>query len=321
MLSLKPLVSVCCQVFNHEVFLEKTIKGFQSQITDFEIEIIICDDASTDNSKSIIDQFARLDKRIKPIFQNENRFSKNERILYKYIYPKCIGKYIAVCDGDDYWTDPLKLQKQVDFLESNTDYGIVGTKMLSYYVDSDKFIDWSHPKNKIEKSNIANLATGNFIFSSSVMLRNDFIIDDWWHKLPFCDWPLYLLQIKERKIKILNENMGVYRIHSNSMFSSKGRENQLVKEIDCIKTLLVYSELETKVKELLGNTLMKNIKILNKESLDKSNAVVSKLIEDNELVLNSNRLTIEYFKSKLERIKKSFIYRTLVKLELSFRRL
>jgi len=118
----KPLVSICCQVYNHEKFIDKTIKGFQAQITDFNFEIIICDDASTDASKEIIVNYSKLDDRIKPIFQEENKFSKNERILYKYIYPKCIGKYIAVCDGDDYWTDSLKLQKQVDFLESNPDY-------------------------------------------------------------------------------------------------------------------------------------------------------------------------------------------------------
>lgn len=315
-----PLVSICCQVYNHEKFLDQTMKGFQDQITNFNFEIIICDDASIDKSKEIIAGYAKLDSRIKPIFQKDNKFSKNERVLYKYIYPKCVGKYIAICDGDDYWTDPLKLQKQVDFLEKNVDFGIVGTKMLSYYLEDDKFIDWSHPKNKKEILDVNDLASGNFIFSSSVLMVNDFIIKDWWHKLPFCDWPKYLLQIGDRKIKILDENMGVYRIHSNSAFSSISKQNQIIKEVDCIRTLIVYSELSVSVKSILGNTLITKINQLKEES-NKSIEGLNKNIHHAEIALGNSNDQMNYYFNKLKRIKKSFMYKTFVKIELFLRRL
>lgn len=305
----KPLVSICCQVYNHEKFIDQTISGFQNQITDFNFEIIICDDASTDASKEIITNYAKLDSRIKPIFQEENKFSKNERILYKYIYPKCIGRYIAVCDGDDYWTDPLKLQKQVDFLENNNDYGIVGARMLSYYEADDEFVDWSHPKNNNDLLNIKDLAQGNFIFSSSVLIRNDFIIEEWWDELPFCDWPMYLLQINDKKIKILDEITGVYRIHSKGMFSSISKQKQLVNEINCINVLLIYSELGVEVKSILGNSLMKKVKLLEEDCIRYSNKYKNEKLE-----LKSN---INIKKNKLNMIKEN-LYLFIKKLKSIF---
>jgi glycosyltransferase involved in cell wall biosynthesis len=337
-MKIKTLVSICCQVYNHEKFLDQAIKGFLSQQTNFEFEIIIHDDASTDASRQIIENYAKLDNRIKPIFQKENKFSKNERILFKYIYPKCIGEYIAVCDGDDYWTDPLKLQKQVDFLENNVDYGIVGTRLLCYYNYDDKFVDWIHPKNKKEILNIADLADGNFIFSSSVLVRNDFKIQEWWGKLPFCDWPMYLLQVRDRKVKILDKNTGVYRVHSNGIYSGVSLQKQLIKEIDCIRVLLAHSELATSVKSILGNTLFAKTNQLDKENnklivrLENENGDLSikykneverlnMMISQSEIAFEKSNIEMNYYFKKLKRIKKTIMYKTFVKIELFLRRL
>lgn len=119
----KPLVSICCITFNHAPYLKECLDGFVMQQTNFKYEVIIHDDASTDGTQEIIKEYTQKYPDIfKPILQTENQYSKGvKRILATFCYPKAKGKYIALCEGDDYWTDPLKLQKQVDFLEAHPD--------------------------------------------------------------------------------------------------------------------------------------------------------------------------------------------------------
>lgn len=122
----KPLVSICCITFNQVPYLRQCLDGFVMQQTSFPFEIIIHDDASTDGTQEIIKEYAeKYPQLFKPILQEQNQYSKGIRsILATFCYPKASGKYIALCEGDDYWTDPLKLQKQVDFLESHPDYSM-----------------------------------------------------------------------------------------------------------------------------------------------------------------------------------------------------
>src|SRR5690554_7571091 len=103
---MKPLLSICCTTFNHEKFLEKTLEGFLAQQTNFSFEIVIHDDASTDRTVEIIQEYAKKDSRIVSILQTENQYSQNIKIWPNYLFPKAQGKYIALCEGDDYWTDP-----------------------------------------------------------------------------------------------------------------------------------------------------------------------------------------------------------------------
>ncbi len=114
------MVSVACLAFNHEKYIRKTLDGFVMQKTNFRFEVIIHDDASTDGTAAIIREYEeKYPDIIKPIYQTENQYSKKIPINKTYIYPRCKGKYLAYCEGDDYWTDPLKLQKQADALENN----------------------------------------------------------------------------------------------------------------------------------------------------------------------------------------------------------
>ena len=116
------MVSIVCVVYNHERFLRDTLNGFVSQVTNFPIEILIHDDASTDGSAAIIHEYEKKYPNIFfPIYQTENQYSKGVKIADVLLYPRCRGKYIAICEGDDYWTDPHKLQKQYDALERNPD--------------------------------------------------------------------------------------------------------------------------------------------------------------------------------------------------------
>ena len=118
---MEPLVSICCITYNHEKYIADAIESFLMQEVDFPYEIIVHDDASMDNTQKIIKEYeSRYPELIKTILQTENQYSKGfqlQRIFAEY----ASGKYLAICEGDDYWTDPHKLQKQIDFLEANVD--------------------------------------------------------------------------------------------------------------------------------------------------------------------------------------------------------
>ena len=128
------LVSVYCATYNHVPFIRQCLEGFVMQKTSFPFEVLIHDDASTDGTQDIVREYAvRYPDIIKPIYQKENQFSKGVKIYLTYVYPRVKGKYIAICEGDDYWTDPYKLQKQVDFLESHPDYVMCSSRWDEYF--------------------------------------------------------------------------------------------------------------------------------------------------------------------------------------------
>lgn len=122
----EPLVSVCCLTYNHVKYVGQCLEGFACQKTNFPFEILIHDDASQDDTQNVILEFAaKYDSEVvKPICQKINQFSQGISPLRQILLPRVKGKYIALCEGDDYWTDPLKLQKQVDFLEAHPEYAM-----------------------------------------------------------------------------------------------------------------------------------------------------------------------------------------------------
>lgn len=114
-----PLVSICCQTYNHVSYIRECLEGFLLQKTNFPVEILIHDDASTDGTADIIREYeSKYPDLIFPIYQTENQYSQGVRIP-PINYRRARGKYIAFCEGDDYWTEPMKLQWQVDFMEAN----------------------------------------------------------------------------------------------------------------------------------------------------------------------------------------------------------
>lgn len=119
-----PLVSICCLTYNHAPFIHQTIEGFLMQKTNFPIEILIHDDCSTDGTKEIVREYeTRYPDVLFPIYEEVNQYSNgHQHDMDFFNYLRARGKYIAYCEGDDYWTDPLKLQKQVDFLEDHPEY-------------------------------------------------------------------------------------------------------------------------------------------------------------------------------------------------------
>lgn len=136
------IVSICCLIYNHAPYLRECFEGFVMQKTNFPIEILVHDDASTDGSQEIIKEYtAKYPTLFKPIYQKENQYSKGIGVSVTYQFPRAKGKYIALCEGDDYWTDPYKLQKQVDFLEVNLDYILCCHRYKIYNQDLNSWND------------------------------------------------------------------------------------------------------------------------------------------------------------------------------------
>ncbi len=132
------MVSVFCLAYNHEKYIRKTLEGFVKQKTDFRFEVLVHDDASTDSTADIIREFEmKYPDIIKPVYQTENQRRKRTGIIKTYLLPKAEGKYLAWCEGDDYWTDEHKLQIQVDALEQNPSCVACLSKVEKIYVTGE----------------------------------------------------------------------------------------------------------------------------------------------------------------------------------------
>lgn len=249
MKDIEPLVSICCITYNHENYIRDAIEGFLMQKTSFPIEIIIHDDASTDNTANIIKEYAEKHPNlIVPIYQTENQYSKGIKPFYKYIVPKVKGKYIALCEGDDYWIDPNKIQKQVDFLENNPDYGIIFTDADFFYEISGKIIrnvDEFH-KRKIPTGNVLNfLLYGNPYKACTSLFRATYIknITDFFYKgFMMGDRVLWLHIATQTKFAYLNESTSLYRVRIESASRFKQFEQEKAFSKNNYKMLLYFSD-------------------------------------------------------------------------------
>lgn len=157
----KILVSICCITYNHAPFIRKALDGFLMQqapscvpqgvkMNDW-CEILIHDDCSTDGTTEIIKEYAaKYPDLIFPLYEEENQYSKGVKVDF-YNYDRAKGKYIAYCEGDDYWTDPNKLQKQVDFMEMHLEYSVCFHCFKNYIMDKGIYIENTQPTQLIKQ--------------------------------------------------------------------------------------------------------------------------------------------------------------------------
>lgn len=241
---MKPKVSISVTTFNQEKYIEQTLDSLLMQRTDFLFEILINDDASIDKSPEIIAEYEKkYPNIIKPIYQKENQYTQGKEVHYTFNYTRAQGKYIAYCDGDDYWTDPFKLQKQYDFMEKHAHVSACvhagksvnekGTRILwiqkaaekSCYLDTDKVI----------------ASQGKFA-SNSLFMRNyfaeDYEMPGWYHAAKITDYPLYLILSTKGFIYYMEDVMCSFRVGSSGSFT------QLVLNDPSKKTKHLYEMVE-----------------------------------------------------------------------------
>lgn len=232
----EPLVSICCLTYNHERFISDCLDGFLMQKVDFDFEILIHDDASTDNTAEIIKIYqTKYPEIIKPIYQKENQYSKGVSPTFKYNFPRSKGKYIAMCEGDDYWTDHFKLQKQVDFLENNDDYNLCvgGFKTYNVYTkESETIIKIPKGVLKNESGYSFNLehTKRNWLTKTlTAVFRNDKKLFEKVLNYKYGrDIHLFYHLLKSSKGFYFTKEMGIYRIHEGGVNSMKqGKMNTI----------------------------------------------------------------------------------------------
>lgn len=247
-----PLVSICSITYNHAPYIRECLDGFLMQKTTFPFEIIIHDDCSTDGTDEIIREYAKkYPDIIKPIFEIENQYSKGVRGMFtKYCYPQAKGKYIALCEGDDYWTDPLKLQRQVDFLESHPDYSLcfhnAKTKMLDgQFQDNIYAISGTREYSADEIIRNWTIPTASAVYRLEI--ENDGIANN--PKFKFSDNIKFLTAAKHGKLYGFDEFWSVYRRNEGGMTVRDGN----------LKWAKILIEHYKAIEETFGFMLRKNL--------------------------------------------------------------
>ena len=228
------LVSILCTAYNHEAYLRDALDGFLMQKTDFPFEILVSDDASTDSTAAIIREYAeRYPDIVRPFLLTENLFSRGGNLYTDVLYPAARGVYAAFCEGDDFWTDETKLQRQVDYLRAHPDCAAVAHNTTLHYCDG------AHPDRPLIPTagdrdlDLKTLLSGtSYSFhTSSLMARLSLIKDppDFYRvaqQYGFLDYALNLLLGIQGRVHYLDRTMSVYRISSGAGAWSTGVDGQ-----------------------------------------------------------------------------------------------
>jgi glycosyltransferase involved in cell wall biosynthesis len=222
-----PLVSITCLTYNHAAYIRQTLDSFLMQKTDFPFEILINDDCSTDGTVEILREYqAKYPDVIKPVFHDENVFSQGKRGMFaRFLFPIARGKYLALCEGDDYWTDPEKLQLQVDQMDLHPDWALCFHQTREVF-DGHEMPDVVRP-GEVPASgfSVEMLLRTNFIQTNSVMYRKQDYSKLAVNLMP-TDLYLHLFHAQFGDIGFIPREMSVYRRHPGGLWWDAGQENQ-----------------------------------------------------------------------------------------------
>lgn len=266
-----PDISICCTCYNHKNYIEKSLEGMLAQKGDFSFEILIHDDASSDTSPQIIACYAqRYPNIIKPILQSENQYSKGLPINETFNFSRATGKYIALCEGDDYWTDEQKLAKQFSYMEAHADCRFCFSnaqvidqkddskrRFLPYYPDEAKI--FSKPSKDFDFAEMLDLSflpTASFFFR-----RVDYEAHADFLKQPF---PYGDLRFKLHFTSLgyahcIDEETCVYRLNvPNSALALWGRENRPKAYARYLAAIHFLDEMDKRTEGKYSQTLAKH---------------------------------------------------------------
>lgn len=232
------MVSIRCLAYNHEKFIRETLEGFVMQKTNFRFEAIVHDDASTDGTAEIIREYAeKYPDIIKPIYETENQYSKKDGSLFRITHEACKGKYIAFCEGDDYWTDPYKLQKQVDFLETHPDF-VMCSHVFKTYKEDSKIFELGLDVKEDVVYDFDSYVSRNYwytqpltcIYKSSAFHLNEYL------KYKYSkDVTLFYHLLKKGKGLCMKDCMAVYRVHKGGIWAGLSMEERLLADLNTLK--------------------------------------------------------------------------------------
>src|SRR2546423_39510 len=239
-------VSVLMTTYNQEAFVTQAIESILKQDVQFDYEVVIGEDASTDRTREIVLEFQRKNPDKVKVYMRDSVDAERDRAAgvggkgsFINSLRACRGQYVALLDGDDYWTDVYKLRKQVDFLDSHPDYVMSFHNAGMLREGHEPVGETFNSPDQKETATIEDLLAGNFIFAGSTLFRHRLFgeLPDWFNTLKTGDWALPILNAQFGKIGYLNEVMAAYRIHYESWWSSKSPQPQLLDQIHLLDSV------------------------------------------------------------------------------------
>jgi glycosyltransferase involved in cell wall biosynthesis len=257
-------VSVCTTTYNHERFIAQTVESVMAQDTDFQYEHVIGEDCSTDRTRDILlDYQQRYPDRLVLLLREQNI---GRRSNFVDALRTCQGEYIAILEGDDYWTSPQKLQRQADYLDDHPECVICFHPVIKYYEDENREVPFV-PSPLKGTYVLDDLLERNFIATCSVMFRNG-LIDEyppWFQTVPAADLPLHVLHAQHGDIGYLDEMMAVHRIHAGGVWSPKHAVDRLQAKIEVLEALKQHlgPPYEKKLDDVIARAHVRMIRALS----------------------------------------------------------
>lgn len=234
---MRPKVSVMMTTYNHEKYIGQAVSGALEQETDFDYEILVGEDCSTDRTREILLELQTKNPHKLRLLLREQNWGGRRNFVDTFM--RCTGEYIALLEGDDYWTASDKLQKQVDMLDSHSELTICFHRVLGRHEASGKetLVPTEQPGR--DRFTLRDILQRNFIPTCSVMFRNGLFGDfpAWFHTTPSGDWPLHILNALHGDIGYINEVMAVYRLHGGGVWSVRSPAEQKQRSIRILETL------------------------------------------------------------------------------------
>ena len=242
-------VSVVCDAYNHEKYIAQCLDGIVMQKTNFAFEVLVHDDASTDKTADIIREYEKkYPELIKPVYQTVNQYTRGG--TERFQYPRVKGKYIAMCEGDDYWTDPLKLQKQYDALEANPDVDICTHRAIMWDDQQGKALRDIAPRNADGIIPVEDViwGGGGFVATNSILYRTQIQIDrPPFRQMSHLDYFLQIHGSLRSGMLYLDDCMSVYRYLTAGSWTLNTRK-------DPAKIIANLQEMETIMNQLDQDT-------------------------------------------------------------------
>ncbi|UNC93587.1 glycosyltransferase [Candidatus Contubernalis alkaliaceticus] len=273
-----PKVSICMPTYNQEKYIAEAVDSVLMQQTDFDYELIIMEDYSTDRTREIVLEYKHKYPEKIVLLLNEENTGAESLIGFVNVFNYCRGQYLAFLDGDDYWTSPHKLQRQVDFLDGHEDFAICFHATELFCQEDDSFQPVINPPSPFrrEKMTIEDLLERNFISTSAYMCRRSALgeLPPWYLYLYIGDWPLFLLCAQHGYIGYIDEVMSRYRQHPAGIWSSNTNRGKLEGVIEMYQ--LINSHFSYRYSRIINNQLKKMYFKLMKEFLLENDLVNAK---------------------------------------------
>lgn len=270
--------------YNHENYIAQAIQSIMDQKTDLPYELVIGEDFSTDNTRAVINEFKeRYPEKIR-VLENATNLGMHDNFLNTIF--SCRGKYLCMCEGDDYWINPDKLNLQYQFLEANPDYVMACGNHKRYFQKTDTFDRGSSVSVKDHDITFAKLIRFNCITSATIMFRNvlkreDFTPD--FYSIISCDWYMHMRLLGHGKIRYLSHHFAVYRINEGSI---NGRTNRLTisrKELDFLELVKKGNLVDLdgdRMEEVEKSILLKNYDLAQAHAMNGNRKTALKLCAD-----------------------------------------